>query len=322
MKNLFLPGVFVLIISVWGASVEAVCLNGQCTNTETYVGGSDPNRMHTGNQPLSKKDLKEMAGGVSGGANASAEDSSASQAISSGKNMAVGTVTFVMGWEKFHSCPEWTCKVIGGGLMAIGTMEIGMSTTQMVTSKGSDKTADSVAFRSSAGNAYQVEMPDGSIASESDLAKKASDVLAKAKALGINASNGKVTLPNGNTLDASALSSPGALANATGLTEDQARLALGEINSKSKQYADLSKYKLSFTGGGGAGGAGGGGSVSSGDPSFNLQGMFGQRKPAQAKVAGLEKVVGGSTVGVATDNIFQMVQRRYTEKKKESFFAP
>lgn len=338
MKPISILFVFVGVLFSQVGSAQDVEATG--SDMGTIGGGSggsgDSAKSGTTMSTEKKLDLADKALGSAQGVNQAGNNTATKQMVSGTMNMAVGGVMLLRGGKDLATglapcgttqC-DWFHIALGTLELIIGTAEVGMGATQMGASRASRNTANAADFSAPGyeGNPYQVELPDGTTTSLEGLANNANSQIAKANAAGvkIDPKTGKVTLPNGKTVDGSALNSAGAVAAAFGISEAQAKKALDEANSRNgsalAKYGDLSKYKLSFAGGGG--GSVDGGRSSSGGSGFDLNGLLGgARKPAQAKVAGLQKVVGGATVGVATDNIFDMVKRRYNAKKNEAFFA-
>jgi hypothetical protein len=169
-------------------------------------------------------------------------------------------------------------------------------------------------------------MPDGSTMSGDNAAAGLNNLsnLLKKNGMGIDLKTGKVTLPNGKSIDSSIMGQgAGAIAAATGLPESAINKALEEMRKTTKNQLNMlnsDKYRLSFSGGG-RGGLENAGDKKEG-PGLDFSKLFGNRKPtAVPKVSGLQKNIGGTAVGVAQDDIFQMVQRRYQEKNKSDFFS-
>lgn len=207
-----------------------------------------------------------------------------------------------------------TISYVQGAMDVVGVVQ-SMKTKDSAT----DKSLDGY----SATNFDDFVMPDGTTPNqiESNLGKLSEAM--KKNGMGLDLKNKKVTLPNGKMIDASMLGQgSGAIAAATGLPEGAVKEALDAMNKATKVAAnDLSKYKLSFSGGGGGGPQDGGASKKDG-LGIDFAGLFGKRGPnSLPKVSGLQKNIGGASVGVAQDDIFQMVQRRYQEKSKADFFS-
>lgn len=305
-----------------GSSYESVVTPGGNQNPDGTMMGSGTT--------MSAKEGVEVgratAEGVKG-INEAGNKTSTKQVVSSGINIGVGGTLAFFGCPKSISCtvdcPMWIVMCV------TGVATLGQGSLQMETAVGSGNTAKAASFSGAPGyqgNPYQIDTPDGPTTID-DLMAKANANLEAGKKAGVNydPKSGKVSLPNGQSVDPASFGSAAGIASALGISQEQAQKALNESNKRTKQalakYGDMSKYKLSFSGGGGGGGFASERSPASSGPTFNFGGLMGSRKPAQAKVAGLQKVVGGSSVGVAADNIFDMVKRRYEEKNKTDFFA-
>ena len=131
-------------------------------------------------------------------------------------------------------------------------------------------------------------------------------------------SKGNMKTPKG-TIPSDMLSSGDKMAKAGFLTPGEG-LAYDEALKKlSKDGPRVSSVSTS-----GGGGAGGGGGVAM--PDFNLdeayKNMFGKEKPNAPKTKGLTRsLASGESIGAKTDNIFEMISRRYEQKKQEKIFV-
>ena len=81
-----------------------------------------------------------------------------------------------------------------------------------------------------------------------------------------------------------------------------------------------SKFKLASLDAGGDGG-GGGGYVPSARAETNFVFDMGRKTSAAPKVSGMTKNFGGERIGVAGDDIFQMITRQYrSQDNADGFF--
>jgi hypothetical protein len=156
----------------------------------------------------------------------------------------------------------------------------------------------------------------GSTAGEAS--QLANGALATLAAQGVTLNpDGSVTLADGTTVPASAAGDTAAQSaagfSAAQIAAGQASLADAQAQAKAKSKSILAS--LSADGGGGAGRGGSGGASVAID--------FGKlKKAARAKpsLAGMSKNLGGDKIGVAGDNIFEMVTRRYKARDADNNF--
>lgn len=141
----------------------------------------------------------------------------------------------------------------------------------------------------------------------------------------INATNGTVTTPTGQTIPANVLNSPASM-KAAGFSDatikefgEAMSQAVAKANSATPKTADTGDLFGDSIGGGGAGGNSGHreATANAGPPSPKL-GI--DRNPSQ--VAGMSKLYNGEKIGVAADSAFGMIQRRYDLHEKNGSFLP
>lgn len=169
---------------------------------------------------------------------------------------------------------------------------------------------------------YQNPDPTGSAAFKSEMSK-GFNALSKVGAK-LDPKTGKITFPNGATVGPGQLGDPNAMS--------QAGVNPTQMKNIQKQLSDLEKAALAKAGAAataenGFESGGGGGStttVASDDSGAGMGGMGNgkDRDPAAASVAGMTKNFNGELIGVAGDDIFQMMARRYQQKSKEDSFLP
>lgn len=150
----------------------------------------------------------------------------------------------------------------------------------------------------------------------------------------IDHENGTITTPDGKTFNTASFSSPGAMA-AAGFKQDQ-------INDAMKGYAEAMKagekeYRRILaqeeagggaldSDGGMAGGAGSAAGEAAGGDKFDMGAYLRKMNGADGAagegrgVAGLQKKIGNESIGVAGDNIFQMVSRKYQHEQHQGNF--
>lgn len=144
----------------------------------------------------------------------------------------------------------------------------------------------------------------------------------------IDPNTGNIRMPNGKTINSKDLNNPAALA-AAGLSSSEIegiQKAMNELNKNAAAIAakannlDLSED----VGGGRVAGPGSGGGGSSGGFGSDPYGTTASRRDVASEgVAGLSRVTStGDHIGVAGDNIFQMVTRRYHSGLTSGRFDP
>lgn len=136
-----------------------------------------------------------------------------------------------------------------------------------------------------------------------------------------NPSTNSVTTPDNGSIPAATLTSPSGLSS-LGLSEPE----IANIQNVAKKALDDAKKTASkFAGSSDFDTAGGGGSKIKPGPGYGsdengfdmnkyLAGLMKKDNGARG-VAGLEKKLGSDSIGVAQDNIFNMIHRRYEAKK-------
>jgi hypothetical protein len=131
--------------------------------------------------------------------------------------------------------------------------------------------------------------------------------------------DGTITTPKGKI-------SIGALASGKSM-HDAGLISADEIAVYDKKNKDLAdKFKItSISVGGGGGGSGGAyksSSYSYDDPYKNLYGNMGGEKPNAPRTSGLTRTLAsGESIGSQSDNIFEMIRRRYQQKSEEKIFV-
>ena len=136
--------------------------------------------------------------------------------------------------------------------------------------------------------------------------------------------NGTLTGSDGSSIPSSAFGNPGGLGN-FGLSQDDVENA-----KKAKAIADgaVNKFKSQSGDAGGGGGGGGAKAAKFEIPEFDPS-LFALPKPKAApkkkfgsQYAGYSRSLAGERIGVAGDNIFKMVDRRYKAKVRANYFLP
>lgn len=150
-----------------------------------------------------------------------------------------------------------------------------------------------------------------------DAEKKANDALKLAAANGVtlDSKNGVVKTPRGN-IPIKAFASVKSLVDGGYLNAEEGK----ELDAKIKKISDSLK-PLNFA----AGGGGGGGSASFKPtklPDFNFGNNMNQERPREPATEGLTRSLAtGESIGSSTDNIFEMIGRKYRQKNEEKIFV-
>jgi len=153
------------------------------------------------------------------------------------------------------------------------------------------------------------------------------ELLKKMEDLGykVDLKNGTFTTPNGNSISMSEASKGSAVESKLGLPPGTYAKGMSLVEDLAKRQAATSGGGLDSSGGSGLGGLANesnslDGSSGSGKKS---EGNLGERTPASTLVAGLTSKYNGENIGVAADDIFMMVTRRYQLKnQQDSFITP
>lgn len=152
--------------------------------------------------------------------------------------------------------------------------------------------------------------------------------LKKAEDLGFkfDANKGVVTDPDGKEIPFASINSGSAAGSgASGFTSGNLDAGKKYANKLAKEAAD--KYSVGTMGFAGAGGGGGGshaGAAGAANDPFSdyLKSLNKKKKPSRkpASVAGMKKPFGSDVIGVRADNIFEMIHRRYKQKRDNKEF--
>lgn len=133
-----------------------------------------------------------------------------------------------------------------------------------------------------------------------------------------------MTTPDGRKFDLSRGAGSSDDLLAMGLTQAEANLAMADGRAIAKKANEKYKQMAQLPGAGGGGGGGravaaeGGGDPFAGFDPFARERAARNRK--KAKVSGLTKKLGSDNIGVAGDDIFEMVTRRYKARDEQNAF--
>jgi hypothetical protein len=133
-----------------------------------------------------------------------------------------------------------------------------------------------------------------------------------------------VTLPNGKKVASSSMASADGMKSA-GFSASEIANAMSGLDAASKAVAAQQSKLASLTndaGGGGGGGmrAGGDGGYGGGSSDDALARMRAASLKNNSNVSGMSKKLGNDNIGVAGDDIFEMVSRRYQTRDKINSF--
>ena len=136
-------------------------------------------------------------------------------------------------------------------------------------------------------------------------------------------SNGQTfTLPDGKTVQANASGAAGLAA--AGFSQGQIEAGMALSKTLQEKFKDQIKaVQMAGADGGGGGGLASRGPASEDGGGFGLKGRMPWDKTGRnkkASVSGMSKKLGDDNIGVAGDNIFDMVTRRYKSKDAQNAF--
>lgn len=287
--------VVVLTILIWSASSLAQTTNGV---GETTGGNTNTSTTTTPTQPSIHQN---------------ANKGQKSQNMAAMMNMAMAGIMFA----SCYSSQNYALCAMG----ALGLMQAEAS------GQSAGQSGDAALGSFSGGGIDGLNIPpgggtidkvNGTNAGFKAVDQKALDMLKKG---GFGFSDGKLIGPNG-PVDPEAFKSEEGMV-AAGFSPGDAAGALATLKKATaevmEKYGDVDKpsfVKMDYDGsGGGGGGSGGGGGGS--ERSFDYSSLFKTLSPEEKArmIAGKSTNLGGEPIGVKMDNIFDMVRRRYTNKR-------
>ena len=155
-----------------------------------------------------------------------------------------------------------------------------------------------------------------------DAQNKYNAAMAQMRDKGWNVKDGKIVGPDGKSIPLGSVSNPSSLAG-LGLNADQIEQMQAELKKAEKDKPNVLAIGTEGGGGGGGGKGGGGGGSGAAGPDMDafMRQLMGKNKSrTPASVVGMNKNFGDDRIGVAGDNIFSMIQRRYSAKYKANHF--
>jgi hypothetical protein len=245
---------------------------------------------------------------TTGGASQAAKGASGQQAIA--QVVSLGMAAYFA-----TKCPK------SGYACALAAMSAAQALSLMGSSKTNAGVADQLASRD---QSYAFDggvtgaNNDGASSGGSSVMADAKKIMAEMSEKGYKVSpdGSKVTLPNGNSIASSAITDEGALSSA-GFSEGDiqtGRAALATALAKANERARAIQMVPEGGGGGGGGGGrsladdGSGGRGKGYGAGFNFGKKNDRNKP---NLSGMSKNFGSDKIGVAGDDIFEMITRRY-----------
>lgn len=222
--------------------------------------------------------------------------------------------------------------MMGGAMMGMGIMSGLQGLNQLATAAGASKSEGESSYNGIdlAGNDFMASLPDGRTMSLPDLRKALEKQTAELNRRGIKLDDkGNITMPDGKTANLNDLSNGNAngFAAATGLGAAEMKELADKLNGANAKIAaqlgaNAKDIKLGFSSGGGSSGGQGSGEGVPGGGKFDFNSLFGAKSKdrSAASFTGPAKNFRGQPIGVAQDNIFKMVSRRYLEKSKTNYF--
>lgn len=332
-----------LMTSSPAQSAEVASGNSPSTNTSSTPSSSTSSIPSTNTSPANNYPDSAAALGALGGNGASSSDNAAKgsgdQAAGAAVNMGMGVVFITIGAILMGEPPT---EPVGMMLTAMGVLALGQGAAQMATSGGNESAADQ--FRTN-GFKLKNNTPNGpnspTKGSEKPgdpsfaggpgsgggmnqyLTADAKKALEKAEALGfkLDSNTGNLTTPDGRVLTPQDAGNTAGMAAKLGLSPEDAKkadLAMAEI-MKNKGLEGPTDGALA----GGRTAA----TPTSGATTEGYDGTGGRALNASSRlpsassvVAGLSTNYRGEPIGVASDDIFQMISRRYRLKDQQDSF--
>lgn len=319
MRGFAIAVVSVFAFSAWGGSNNCTPGTAGCSNTSS---GGTQGTEGGGNE----------APGGGANINQGANEGSDSQNTGMMINLAAGATFTGICATKYGS---WACPLAAMSfLQAAHDMAAADDSDQVAnmtdTYEGLGGTGEIPGGGNYNGNPYNPEPGTGGGGSETTFANPNTELNKLAKmGYKVNPKKGTVTTPNGE-IPMSAFNSASDMAEA-GYDESSiaaAQSAIKKVNADAlAKYGDKAKVVamgVSSRGGGGGGyGEADDGAFDGGDPMAaylaSLKNKM-RKNRGPASVAGMKRMAGGEPIGVAMDNIFEMVHRRYQKKRRANIF--
>jgi hypothetical protein len=209
------------------------------------------------------------------------------------------------------TCPMGILSMIQAGMLGGSSKGAANAAAAMSSGSGVGASANAIDTAPTAGGSLDGGSGSSVASGKAELAK-----------LGYSLSddNTKMTLPNGKTIPTGSFATSSGM-SAAGFSEGQIQDALGKMAEVQGKIA--AKLKSGVLDGGGEGGGGGGaGSLtnSSGGSGSSYVFRMGGKKAGAPNVSGMTKNFGDAKIGVAGDDIFEMITRRYKSQDQGNGF--
>ena len=274
------------------------------------------------------------------GANSESGESKTQNYVAGGVSMVVGGVLIGFGIPKAASKVPAVSQM-GWMMIAMGSMSLTQGGTQIGTAIASGGSESDSAYTDQTipefdRSDFYIEefgypdLPNGDKPTPNNIKNEVGRLKREMARNGYDLENGILNGPNGESLDLSKLDGsmdPSALAASSGFDANaigEVQKALAKANAKgmNKYKNKIAKLKMRTVTGGG-GGRRPASAKGSGAPNFDLSGLLKKKKnKKKARIAGLQKKLGDTPIGVAADNIFDMIKRRYRAKHQRKEFLP
>lgn len=191
---------------------------------------------------------------------------------------------------------------------------------------GSSKGAKDAAVATSVGSGSTSTLTDtaaptagGSLSSSSGSSVSAAKAELAKLGYSLSADGSQLTTPNGKTMATGSFGTSAGM-SAAGFSEGQIRDAQAKIADAQAKISAKLKGVIDGGGDGGGGGGGNGLGGSHGGGGNLVYHIGGVRKKVDPNVSGMTKNFGGDKIGVAGDDIFEMITRRYKVNDQANTF--
>jgi hypothetical protein len=246
---------------------------------------------------------------TSGGASQAAKNASGQQAIAMGMSLAMAAYfASQCGWKSPLPCALAALSAAQAATLA-GSSRTNAGVADQLASRD-----QSYAFDGGVTGANNDGASSGGTSVMADAKKIMADM--SEKGYKVSPDGSTVTFPDGRSIASSAITDEGALASA-GFSESDIQSGRAAMAAALAKANDKMRAVQMTAEGGGGGGGGSGRSVADDGSGGRGKGHggnfnFGQKKdPKKPNLSGMSKNFGSDKIGVAGDDIFEMITRRY-----------